>query len=125
MRSTEAVSQIKSLIETSNSNVASGVNLVRETEKVLLEIVQRMEGISTVVSSVTSGASEQSSSISEINAGVNNLDRVTQQNAMMVENSNASAKSLLNEADNLTAMLSNFKVSAHRDNVVALSRTAT
>ena len=125
LRSTEAVSQIKALIETSNGNVASGVNLVRETEKVLLEIVRRMEGISTVVSSVTSGASEQSSSISEINAGVNNLDRVTQQNAMMVENSNANARSLLSEADNLKTMLSKFSVADQRNNVVSLSRAAS
>ncbi len=110
MRSTEAVSQIKTLIETSNANVGTGVSLVRETEKVLMEIVQRMEGISTVVSSVASGASEQSSNISEINAGVNNLDRVTQQNAMMVENSNASAQALTSEAANLMRMLAKFQI---------------
>ena len=124
LRSTEAVSQIKSLIDTSNANVGTGVSLVRETEKVLMEIVQRMEGISTVVSSVAAGASEQSSSISEINAGVNNLDRVTQQNAMMVENSNASAQSLTTEACNLMDMLDNFQVSARRDNEVPMSNAA-
>ncbi|MEO1324858.1 MAG: methyl-accepting chemotaxis protein, partial [Pseudomonadota bacterium] len=114
MRSTEAVSQIKTLIDTSNANVETGVGLVRETEKVLMQIVQRMEGISTVVSSVAAGASEQSSSISEINAGVTNLDRVTQQNAMMVENSNASAQSLSSEAGNLMKMLSKFQVDSSR-----------
>lgn len=122
MRSTEAVSQIKSLIETSNNNVGTGVSLVRETEKVLLEIVQRMEGISTAVSSVTENASEQSGSISEINAGVMDLDRVTQQNAMMVENSNTSAKSLTSEASNLMEMLKNFKTNERRDNIVMIDR---
>ncbi|MEL6641928.1 MAG: methyl-accepting chemotaxis protein [Pseudomonadota bacterium] len=124
MRSTEAVSQIKTLIDTSNANVGTGVGLVRETEKVLMEIVQRMEGISTVVSSVAAGAAEQSSSISEINAGVNNLDRVTQQNAMMVENSNASAQSLTTEASNLLEMLGRFQANPRRDNVVSLSDAA-
>ncbi len=124
MRSTEAVSQIKALIETSNTNVGTGVNLVRETEKMLLGIVQRMEGISTAISSVASGAAEQSSSISEINAGVNNLDRVTQQNAMMVENTNSSAQALSAEADNLLEILSKFEVNERRDNVVKMARVS-
>lgn len=113
MRSTDAVSQIKSQIDTSTANVGSGVALVRETESVLMEIVQRMEGISTAISSVAAGASEQSGSIGEINTGVNNLDRVTQQNAMMVENSNTSVQALSDEAANLARMLSNFKLGIH------------
>ncbi len=121
LRSTEAVSQIKTLIETSNTNVGTGVGLVRETEKVLMEIVQRMEGISTVVSSVAAGASEQSNSISEINAGVNNLDRVTQQNAMMVENSNASAQALNSEAGNLMQMLDKFNIAGQSGSSAALA----
>lgn len=86
-----------------------------------MEIVQRMEGISTVVSSVAAGASEQSNSISEINAGVNNLDRVTQQNAMMVENSNASAQALNSEAGNLMQMLDKFNIAGQSGSSAALA----
>lgn len=110
MRSAEAVSQIKTLIQTSASNVDSGVKLVRDTESVLMEIVQRMEGISTLITSVAGGAEEQSSSIGEINIGVNQLDKVTQQNAAMVENSSAGARALSSEANNLVEMLERFKV---------------
>ena len=110
MRSAEAVSQIKTLIQTSASNVDSGVKLVRDTESVLMEIVQRMEGISTLITSVAGGAEEQSSSIGEINIGVNHLDKVTQQNAAMVENSSAGARALSSEANNLVEMLERFKV---------------
>jgi len=123
MRSAEAVSQIKTLIQASATNVESGVKLVRDTETVLVEIVQRMEGISTLITSVTAGATEQSASIGEINIGVNNLDRVTQQNAAMVENSNASAKALTAEAGNLVQMLTRFKVGAQagQGNVIEMS----
>lgn len=120
MRSAEAVAQIKSLIETSSTNVGSGVKLVRQTEAVLMEIVQRMEGISTVITSVASGAAEQSGNIGEINTGVNNLDRVTQQNAMMVENSNASLQALSSEATKLSRMLAGFKVRDQASTVFAL-----
>lgn len=111
MRSAEAVAQIKGLIETSTDNVEKGVTLVRNTESVLLEIVQRMEGISTSISSVTASADEQSTNIGEINTGVNNLDRVTQQNAMMVESSNTSVQALSQQAANLTEILAAFKTS--------------
>lgn len=120
MRSAEAVAQIKSLIETSSANVGTGVKLVRQTEAVLMEIVQRMEGISTVITSVASGAAEQSGNIGEINTGVNNLDRVTQQNAMMVENSNASVQALSSEAAKLSSLLSGFKVRDQSKTVVSL-----
>lgn len=124
MRSADAVAQIKALINTSSANVGTGVKLVRQTESVLMEIVQRMEGISTVITSVATGAAEQSINIGEINTGVNNLDRVTQQNAMMVENSNASVQALNSEAAKLSNMLAGFKVRQDAHKVVPLDKAA-
>lgn len=123
MRSTEAVSQIKTLINTSSANVQSGVTLVRDTESVLLQIIQRIDGISTMIRSVASSAAEQSSNIAEINSGVNNLDRVTQQNAMMVENSTTSLRALSGEAANLASILGAFKTREGANNVVNIDDT--
>jgi methyl-accepting chemotaxis protein len=121
MRSTEAVSQIKGLVETSAANVETGVKLVRDTESVLLEIAQRINSISTLISSVAGNATDQSSSIGEINVGVTNLDRVTQQNAQMVENSTNSVRALRSEAANLVDVLRDFKVTDRSENIVAFS----
>ena len=121
MRSTEAVGQIKGLVETSATNVQTGVNLVHDTERVLLEIVQRIESLSTLITSVAENATDQSGSIGEINVGVTNLDRVTQQNAQMVENSNASVQTLRAEATNLVELLHSFLVPEGKQNVVAFT----
>jgi methyl-accepting chemotaxis protein len=121
MRSTEAVSQIKGLISTSATNVETGANLVRETEGMLLEIMKRIEGIATLIASVTAGATDQAGSITEINVGVTNLDRVTQQNALMVENSTNSVQALQTEAINLLELLKVFQLNDGSDSVVAFS----
>lgn len=126
MRSTEAVSQIKQLVEKSATNVDTGVKLVRDTEAVLLEIAQRINGISEIITSVANNAIDQSSSIGEINVGVTNLDRVTQQNAQMVESSTTSVGNLRTEAAKLVELLEIFNVSDGEQNVVAFaSRNAT
>ena len=121
MRSTEAVGQIKSLVETSATNVNTGVKLVRDTESVLLEIAQRIDSISKLITSVAHNATDQSGSIGEINVGVTNLDRVTQQNAQMVENSTNSVRALRHEAENLVDILKSFKVKDNVENVVAFA----
>jgi methyl-accepting chemotaxis protein len=123
MRSTDAVSQIKGLIGTSATNVETGVTLVRATEGMLLEIVNRIESISTLITSVAKSSIDQSGSITEINVGVTNLDRVTQQNAMMVENSNNSVQALQTEASNLLGLLKSFRVSEAPNNIVTMETT--
>lgn len=119
MRSTEAVSQIKGLVEASATDVETGVKLVRDTESVLLEMAQRIDSISTLISSVAENAVNQSGSIGEINVGVTNLDRVTQQNAQMVENSTNSVRALRSEAANLVEVLRGFLVIESSENVIA------
>lgn len=121
MRSTEAVSQIKELVTTSATNVETGVALVRDTEGMLLEIVNRIETISTLIASVSAGATDQAGSITEINVGVTNLDRVTQQNAMMVDNSTNNVRALQSEAANLLELLKLFIVADNDDTVVSFS----
>ena len=121
MRSTEAVSQIKHLVEKSATNVETGVKLVKDTESVLLEIVQRIDSISKLITSVASNATDQSGNIGEINVGVTNLDRVTQQNAQMVENSTNNVRALRSEASNLVELLRSFQVKESSENIVAFS----
>lgn len=124
MRSTEAVSQIKGLITTSATNVETGVTLVRDTEGMLLEIVTRIESISTLIASVSASATDQAGSITEINVGVTNLDRVTQQNALMVENSTQSVQALRTEAANLLELLKVFEVQGDAGSVATFTPRA-
>ncbi|MBK5923892.1 hypothetical protein CCR90_08915, partial [Rhodovulum sulfidophilum] len=46
----------------------------------------------------------------EINVGVNELDKVTQQNAAMVEEANAAAVTMKQEAGNLQTLVARFRL---------------
>jgi methyl-accepting chemotaxis protein len=111
-RSAEAAKEIKALISASSTQVAAGVNLVGETGKALKRIVTQIAEINGVVTDIAASAQEQATGLNEVNAAVNQMDQVTQQNAAMVEESTAASYALAQEADELSRMMSQFKVGA-------------
>jgi methyl-accepting chemotaxis protein len=109
-RSAEAAKEIKAMISASSTQVAAGVNLVGETGKALNRIVGQIAEINGVVSNIAASAQEQATGLNQVNAAVNQMDQVTQQNAAMVEEATASGHSLAEEAEELTRLMSQFKV---------------
>ena len=93
-RSAAAAKEIKVLISTSSDQVEQGVQLVAETGKSLELIVAKVAEINGVVGDIAAGATEQATGLQEVNAVVNQMDKATQQNAAMVEQSTAASKSL-------------------------------
>ena len=108
--SSEAANEIKALIEKSSEQVDRGVNLVGQTGDALSTIVERVVHISGMVSAIADGATEQSQSLAEINAGVMQLDQVTQKNAAMVEESTAATHLLKSDAVGLAKMVGHFNL---------------
>ena len=108
-RSSDAAKEIKDLISTSSQHVSTGVELVGKAGESLVEIVGRVENVSTLVSEIAGSAKEQSASLSEVNTAVNKMDKVTQQNAAMVEQSTAASHSLTKDSDELMRLISHFK----------------
>jgi methyl-accepting chemotaxis protein len=111
-RSAEAAKEIKALISASSTQVEAGVNLVGETGKALTRIVAQIAEINAVVTDIAASAQEQATGLNEVNTAVNQMDQVTQQNAAMVEQSTAASHTLAQEAEDLTHMMSQFKVGA-------------
>jgi len=111
-RSAEAAKEIKTLISASSTQVAAGVSLVGETGKALQRIVSQIAEINGVVTDIAASAQEQATGLNEVNAAVNQMDQVTQQNAAMVEEATAAGHTLAAEADELSRMMSQFKVGA-------------
>jgi methyl-accepting chemotaxis protein len=108
-RSAEAASHIKALITTSSEQVTSGVALVGETGKVLDKIVTRVGEINELIGAIASGASVQATNLQQVNSAVGDMDRMTQQNAAMVEQSTAAARSLATEAAELARLVGTFR----------------
>lgn len=107
-RSAEAAKDIKALIMTSGQQVEQGVNLVGETGSMLNRIVVRVGEISALISSISESTEIQAAGLQQVNSAVGDMDKVTQQNAAMVEESTAAARSLASEADELANLVARF-----------------
>lgn len=120
-RSADAATEIKTLIEDSSRQVDRGVNLVGKAGEALGSIVGRVNEISKLVTEIASGAAEQATGLGEINTGVVQLDRVTQQNAAMVEEATAAGHMLHSDAAKMSTLVSQFSVSgaAHQTATVS------
>ena len=109
-RSADAAKDVKTRIHASSEQVENGVELVAETGKSLERIVVRINEISTLVAAIAASADQQASGLQQINTAVGEMDNVTQQNAAMVEQSSAAARSLANDADELGRHIASFRL---------------
>jgi methyl-accepting chemotaxis protein len=109
-RSAAAAKEIKALIGSSVEQVESGGRLVNDAGATMHEIVASVQRVSDIVGEITAAASEQSSGIGQVNSAVTELDRMTQQNAALVEESAAAAESLKEQAQRLAGVVSTFRL---------------
>ena len=109
-RSAEAAKEIKALIATSSELVESGVQRVGETGQALERIVAQVSEIANLVTEIAAGASQQSTALQEVNEAVAGMDRMTQQNSAMVEESTAAAHSLSTEATRVAEVVGQFQI---------------
>lgn len=110
-RSAEAAKQIKTLIASSHSQVQHGVRLVGDTGTLLERIVKRVVEINDVVAEIAVGANEQAQSLGQVNSAVDSMDKATQQNAAMVEETTSATHKLANLSSDLHDIVSTFAIS--------------
>ncbi|KQS65278.1 chemotaxis protein [Rhizobium sp. Leaf371] len=113
-RAASAAKDIKVLIAKSGAEVSTGVQLVQETGRVLGEIENRVLSITDHIHSIATAAREQAGSLGEVSTAVNQMDKVTQQNAAMVQEANAATHRLSTEAENLAQMIGHFRLDQAR-----------
>ncbi|MET0257769.1 MAG: methyl-accepting chemotaxis protein [Methylobacterium sp.] len=109
-RSSEAAKEIKTLIGASSTQVGNGVDLVNRSGEVLTRIAAQVTQIDALVQEIAGSAREQSIGIADVNDAVNKMDRVTQQNAAMVEETTAATLSLRTETEELGRLVASFRV---------------
>jgi methyl-accepting chemotaxis protein len=109
-RSAAAAQEIKGLINKSTTEVSSGSQFVQETGTVLAKISAQIVTISQHVEMIARASQDQSGALQEVNATVNQMDQMTQQNAAMVEETTAASRELANEADALLTLIRQFKI---------------
>ncbi len=110
-RASESANEIKELISRSGEQVTNGSQLVNKAGEALQEIIKGVNHASDLVSQIATGSRDQADNLLEIKESVTDLDRVTQRNAAMIEESSAASRNLSDEASRMTAALKVFKLS--------------
>ena len=109
-RSAAAAKEIKSLINDSASKVDAGSRQVQGATATMEEIVRSVARVTGIMSEISAASHEQSQGIEQVNQAVSQMDRVTQQNAALVEQAAAAASSLEEQAMRLAQSVSVFRL---------------
>ncbi|MFN5455545.1 methyl-accepting chemotaxis protein [Bradyrhizobium sp.] len=109
-RSANAAKEIKGLISDSVSKVESGSRLVDTAGKKMEEIVQSVKRVTDIMAEISAASQEQRGGIEQVNNAVTQMDKVTQQNAALVEEAAAAAKSMEEQTETMSEMVGRFMV---------------
>ncbi|MDM5182086.1 methyl-accepting chemotaxis protein, partial [Massilia sp. DJPM01] len=109
-RSAGAAREIKTLIDDSVQKVDAGSRLVDEAGATMHLIVTSVQQVADLMSEIAAASFEQSQGIGQINQSISAMDDATQQNAALVEEAAAAAKSLQDQAAHLASVVSVFKL---------------
>ena len=117
-RSSQAAKDIKTLITNSFSQVQEGVELANQAGAALDEVVASIKKAADVVADIAAASAEQASGLAQISTSLSQMDEVNQQNAALVEESAAAAKTLELQAAAMAERLGFFHIGSD-DNAVA------
>lgn len=108
-RCSKAAKEISGLINSSGAQIEQGVVHVTHTSTALSKFVTDVNNVNELIGQIESSASQQSTTLGEINSAIENLDQITQQNAGMVEETTAATTSLTEEVNELARAMLRIK----------------
>lgn len=109
-RSADAAKEINQLITVCVANMSTGSQQVDVAGTVMKDIVNSVTQVTDIMGEITSASDEQSAGINQIAQAVNEMDQVTQQNAVMVEEAALAASNLETESEALDNIISEFVI---------------
>ncbi|PTR27321.1 methyl-accepting chemotaxis sensory transducer with Cache sensor [Luteibacter sp. OK325] len=108
--SAAASREIKGLIAESGERVEVGASLVEQSSVALRDIVASVKKVTDIVAEIAAASAEQSAGVDQVNLAIAQIDQVTQENAALVEEAAAAAKSMQDQAHSLTDQVAFFIV---------------
>jgi len=108
-KSAEAAKDIKSLIADSVGRIETGTQLADKSGEMLSGITGSIEQVATMIEQIAEASAEQSQGIGQVHRAMSDIDRVTQENAALVEKTTNAAESLSCEANGLIENMAFFK----------------
>jgi methyl-accepting chemotaxis protein len=107
-RSATAAREIKVLINDSVDKVSGGSNLVGAAGRNMQEIVGGVSQVAALIGRIAEAGHSQTDGIEQVHTVIAQMDDMTQQNAALVEEAAAAAKSLQHQARSLSSSVGLF-----------------
>jgi len=118
-RSANAAKEIEGLINESVTLIDQGSGEVVAAGNTMNDIVEAVKRVTDIMLEIAAASDEQSRGIVQVSQAISEMDKVTQQNASLVEEASAAAASLEEQGARLTEAVGAFRL-----NGVAPSRSA-
>lgn len=109
-RSSAASKEIAELVSDSKYGVEKGSRYAREAGEAMSQIESAVQAMTNSMVGILAATQEQSTGIGQINRAISEIDKVTQQNAALVEEVAAAASELEAKARGLQSSVSSFKL---------------
>ena len=111
-RTATAAKEVKQLITDSSEKVKVGADMSEAARHSMREALTSVDRVGALVGTISHGAREQLSGISQVNQAVSQLDGITQQNAAAVEEIAAASMSMAERARVLADSVKVFRLEA-------------
>jgi aerotaxis receptor len=109
-RTASAAREIRQLITDSSARVLTGNSQTAVALERMQDALSSVHKVGAVLTKISTTASEQQTGISQINEAVAHMDSMTQQNAAMVEQLAASARSLQDQVSEVSSSMRLFRL---------------
>lgn len=109
-RTSESASSIKTLVSTSSDEISLGVEQARQAGESIGEIVGSIDQLVGQIADISAKARDQSAAVNEIRSAITDLDRSTQENAAVVNETSELAHELRNGSQSMMEMVTVFKI---------------
>ena len=106
----EASSEVKVLIEQSGTEVAGGSKLVADAAQKLAAMLEAARASSELMDGIARDSRDQAAAIDEVTTAVRQMDEMTQHNAALVEEINASIEQTESQASELDRIVDVFAI---------------
>jgi methyl-accepting chemotaxis protein len=112
-QSATAAKEISGLIKQSVAEINGGTEIVQQAASTMDDIVQTSRRVDQLLGDIASASQEQTVGIGQIGQAIQELDRTTQQNSALVDQTAAAATTMRQQAEGLAQEVARFKLPAH------------
>ncbi|MBB4097276.1 methyl-accepting chemotaxis protein [Sphingomonas kyeonggiensis] len=110
MRAEEEAKRARDQLTVTQAEVETARGAVERVDTALSDIVDTVGEVHQLLGTIAADNQAQSMAISEVSTAISSMDQATQQNAAMVEETSAAARTLTDQVGRLDAQASTFRI---------------